>query len=80
MNLTKNGLWVLGAIELPKPIIDELTAELDAKSSKCDKEDNEKGAPEIIRPKIFTKSTKNTEKTIASGTEDGNDKKREPFN
>ena len=37
MNLTKSGLWALGVIELPTLIIDELTAELNAKSVKCDK-------------------------------------------
>ena len=75
MNLTKNGLWALGAIELPTLIIDELTAELNTKSGKCDKEAHEKDAPEIVRPRSFTKFTKNPEKTIAAGTKNGNDQK-----
>ena len=58
VNLTKVGLWALDTIELKKPIIDELTAEFDVKSSKCGKEDHEKSAPEIIQPKRFTKSMK----------------------
>ena len=64
MNLTKNGLWALGAIELPTLIIDELTAELNAKSGKCDKKDHEKGAPEIVLPRSFTKSTKKKQKKL----------------
>ena len=37
MNLSKSGLWALGVIELPTLITDELKAELNAKSGKCDK-------------------------------------------
>ena len=64
MNLTKVGLWALGTVELPKLMIDELTAEFDVKSSKYDKEDHEKGAPEIIQPKRFTKSMKTQRKLL----------------
>ena len=68
MNLTKVGLWALGTIELPKLIIDELTAESDVKSSNHDKGDHEEDAPEIVQPKRLTKHMKNTKNTIAFST------------
>ena len=51
VNLTKAGLWALETIELPKLVIDELTAQSDVKSSKCVKRDHNKGAPEILHKK-----------------------------
>ena len=39
------------------------------------KKDHDKGAPEIVQPRSFTKSPTNPEKTIASGTKNNNDQK-----
>ena len=39
------------------------------------KKDYEKGAPEVVQPRGFTKSPTNPEKTFISGTKNSNDQK-----